>query len=148
VVAPVSDAGERAAGSWSSAASDVLAVVLAGCRSIKEMVRKSAGLPTFPVNLGPTCQTAWRGPGAVQVRVVQRPVVVTVQQPVRVLQAVPNTVALKGPHTAQAPDHIDIDQDRVEVSIDPNLAVGLYLGRVDDAQGAGTPFVIYLDGLP
>jgi hypothetical protein len=140
---------QSTARSWASAASDVLAVALAGCRSLKDMLGTGARPVTFPVTLDPTCQQVWRAPGVVQVKVRRREQEdVALHYPVRVRQAVPNTVPLLGPHAATSPQSIAAGQDHVQVSISTQLLVGLYLGRVDDAQGAGTPFVIYLDGLP
>ena len=82
---------------------------------------------------------------AVQVR--RDPVGVT--KPVRVRRAVPGRTTLLGPFDARAPDRVPAQSRSVDVSIDPlQLTIGVYLGRVDDVMGAGTPFLIYLDGLP
>jgi hypothetical protein len=150
VVAPVSDAADRLTRSWSAAATDLMAAALGTCRSLKGVVRPRPGDESYRVILGPSCQEAWTGPGAVQVPVQRREQeTVPVNQPVRVHRAVPTSVPLLGPRTASVtPEQIPAGQDRVRVSIDLPLDGGLYLGRVDDAKGGGTPFLIYLDDLP
>jgi hypothetical protein len=148
VVALVSEATERLSGAWSSLVADVSATVVTGCRALKDRVGKSAPGWSFPVTLDPACRPAWTGPGTVEVAVRMRRVPVSLNRPVQVLRAVPNALPLVGPHGAVVPDLVPPQQDHVQVSITVQLEGGLYLGRVDDAMGTGTPFVIYLDGLP
>jgi len=148
VVVPVSSSQERLGRAWSSLAADAFALAVRGCRSLHEEQGKSATGESYPVTLDPSCQPAWLAPGLVRVAMLSRSAPVGVNRPVQVRQAVPGSLPLVGPHPADAPDRVPPQQGHVDVSIAVQLDVGAYLGRVDDAMGTGTPFVIYLDGLP
>ncbi len=144
----MSEAAERLSRGWSAVAADTAAIVLAACRSLKGAMGGGAPGGSFPVTLDPTCRQAWTGPGTVEVPVRKRQVPVSINRPVQVQRAVPDAVPLRPPQNATVPEVVPAEQDHVQVSITVQLEGGLYLGRVNDAMGTGTPFVIYLDRLP
>ena len=102
----------------------------------------------FLVAVDPACRKADCGPGAVDVAVPAATYPRPMAAGCLAMRIIPGQLPPAPSVPVTHPSMVTPGEDHVQVSIDPGLTAGAYLGRLVDQTGTvQRPFAIYLSGL-